>query len=165
MVRHARPADAEAIAAIVTEAFGRDEEARLVERLRATGRLRCELVAVEDGGIVGHVAFSPVRIGDDGGEGRWWGLAPLAVSPARQRSGIGAGLVREGLEAARRAGVTLVVVLGEPAYYGRFGFAPADRLRLACVYPAPPEYFMACCPVPASLPSGTIHYDAAFDGL
>jgi putative acetyltransferase len=165
MPRRPTAADAEAIAALVTEAFGRDDEATLVERLRAAGRLCCELVVEADSGIVGHIAFSPVRIDNDGGEGRWWGLAPLAVAPAQQRRGLGGELVRAGLEAARRAGATLVVVLGEPAYYGRFGFAPAGRLGLACVYPAPPDYFMACRPVAACLPSGTVHYDAAFDGL
>lgn len=165
MIRRTAPADAPAIGALVTAAFGQDAEAKLVERLRGAGRLICELAAEEDGAIVGHIAFSPVRIGEDRGDGRWWGLAPLAVVPARQRRGIGAALVRRGLDTASRAGVTLVVVLGEPAYYGRFGFLPAERLGLRCVYDAPAEYFMACQPTAAPLPSGTVHYDAAFDGL
>ena len=74
-------------------------------------------------------------------------------------------MVRAGLDAALQSRASLVVVLGEPGYYGRFGFTPAGRLGLACVYPASPEYFMACRPTPAHLPSGTVHYDEAFDGL
>lgn len=169
-IRPATAADAAAIDALVAEAFGQEAEARLVERLRAGGRMACELVAEEDGAIVGHVAFSPVRIGEDGrvgedGGGRWWGLAPLAVAPGWQKRGIGAALVRRGLAAAAEAGVTLVVVLGSPAYYGRFGFVPAERLRLRCVYEVPSDHFMACQPQPAALPAGTVRYDAAFDGL
>lgn len=165
MIRETTPADTAAITSLVTGAFGQEGEARLVERLRASDRLTCELVAEEGGAILGHIAFSPVRIDQDGGGGRWWGLAPLAVAPDRQKQGIGAALVRAGLEAAAASGVTLVVVLGEPAYYGRFGFAPADRLGLSCIYEVPSDCFMACRPRPAGLPSGTVRYDAAFDGL
>lgn len=150
---------------MVTGAFGQDAEAKLVARLRAAGCLTCELVAEEDGGIVGHIAFSPVRIDLNAGDSHWWGLAPLAVAPAWQRRGVGAALVRAGLDTASRADATLVVVLGEPAYYGRFGFTPAERLQLGCVYEVPGEYFMAWQPHAAVLPSGTVHYDAAFDGL
>lgn len=163
-IRSATAADAAAITGLVAEAFGQDAEAKLVERLQAGGRLSCELVAVEGGAVVGHVAFSPVRIGEDGGDGRWWGLAPLAVTPARQRRGIGAALVRQGLAAAA-AGAMLVVVLGSPAYYARFGFRPAERLGLRCVYDVPADHFMAWQPTPAAVPAGTVRYDAAFDGL
>ena len=164
-IRAATAADAVAIDILVAQAFGQDAEARLVERLRASDRMTCELVAEEDGAIVGQITFSPVRIGDDHGEDRWWGLAPLSVAPAWQKRGIGAGLIGAGLDVARLAGVTLVAVLGEPAYYGRFGFLPAERLGLRCVYEVPGEYFMACQPVAGVLPAGTVHYDAAFDGL
>jgi putative acetyltransferase len=165
MIRAAKPADAEAVTALVTSAFGRDDEARLVERLRATDRLTWELVAEEDGALVGHIAFSPVRIGDETGNGQWWGLAPLAVAQAHRRRGIGAELVRSGLDAARLAGVTLVVVLGEPAFYGRLGFEPAEKLGLVSVYPVPPECFMALRLGTGKPPAGTLRYDPAFDAL
>ncbi len=165
MIRAAATADAPGILALVTQAFGQDAEANLVDRLRALDRLTCELVAEECGVIVGHIAFSPVRIGDDSGAGLWWGLAPLAVAPASQKRGIGSTLVRTGLDAARSAGASLVVVLGEPDYYGRFGFRPAEQLGLRCIYDVPRKYFMACRPMPATVPSGTVRYDEAFDGL
>lgn len=142
IVERPGPSEERAIAALVTAAFGQPDEALLVDRLRAAGRLTLELVAREGDALVGHIAFSAVGIGTAQGDGRWWALAPLAVAPHRQRQGIGAALVRTGLTAAWRAGATLVLVLGEPAYYARFGFLPADRLGLRCPYPAPPECFM-----------------------
>ncbi len=164
-MRPAQAADAAAVTRLVADAFGQEAEARLVERLRAGGRMACEFVVEADGAIVGHVAFSSVRIGADEGGGLRWGLAPLAVAPACRRRGIGAALVRHGLAAAADAGVTLAVVLGSPAYYGRFGFRPAALLGLRCVYDVPADHFMAWQPVPVAVPAGTVHYDAAFDGL
>ncbi|KGX22891.1 acetyltransferase family protein [Burkholderia pseudomallei] len=133
-------------------------ERRIVDALRVDGRLSVSLVAVRDGRLVGHVAFSPVAIGA-GGEG-WHGLAPLAVWPGCQRQGIGAALVRAGLDALRRAGARGCVVLGEPAYYARFGFGPAGDI----VFPqAPPDALMA---LPfgehAPRPAGELRYHASF---
>jgi putative acetyltransferase len=100
------------------------------------------LVAERGGEVVGHILFSPVRI-DSGGESvAAVGLAPMAVLPAQQRTGIGSALVRTGLAECRRAGHGSVVVLGHPAYYPRFGFVPASRHGLAWEHPAPDEAFM-----------------------
>src|SRR6185295_5905953 len=102
-----------------------------VDALRAAGRLTVSLVAEVDGRVVGHVAFSPVDVPSSrAGEG----LAPLAVAEDFRRQGIGAALVAAGLEACRAAGVGFVVVLGEPAYYGRFGFRPAREFGLVDEY-------------------------------
>ena len=161
MVERPGPGDTPAITAVVTAAFRRTDEAVLVDRLRAAGRLTLELIARESDRLVGHVAFSAVGIGASPGDGRWWALAPLAVVPDRQRRGIGAALVRAGLDAAGRAGVTLVLVLGDPAHYGRFGFAPAARLGLRCPYPAPPDHFMAWHRG-APPPCGTVAYAPEF---
>lgn len=120
MIRYARARDHALIAEVVTEAFGRADEADLVARLRADDDVLFELVSADaDGGVGGHVLFS-----------RLWGdrpalfaaLAPLAVRPGLQGGGVGSALVRAGIEALREFGAHGVLVLGEPAYYGRFGF-------------------------------------------
>src|SRR5690606_18603384 len=95
-------------------------EPAIVDRLRADGDLTISLVAEDGGEIVGHIAFSPVTI-SDGNEG-WFGLGPVAVAPQRQREGIGAALIEHGLALLRERGSAGCVVLGDPAYYGRFGF-------------------------------------------
>ncbi|KIX46459.1 GCN5 family acetyltransferase [Burkholderia pseudomallei] len=162
-LRGERAGDAAALARVIVAAFadepqGGQFERRIVDALRADGRLSVSLVAVRDGRLVGHVAFSPVAIGA-GGEG-WHGLAPLAVWPGCQRQGIGAALVRAGLDVLRRAGARGCVVLGEPAYYARFGFGPAGDI----VFPqAPPDALMA---LPfgehAPCPAGELRYHASF---
>jgi putative acetyltransferase len=119
MIRSARPADHPAIAEVVTAAFGRADEAELVARLRADGDAVFELVAEADGAIVGHIFFS--RLWADRAE-LYGALAPLAVAPGRQGQGFGSQLVKSGLEYAREFGCHGLLVLGDPAYYGRFGF-------------------------------------------
>ncbi len=119
MIRYARPADHPAIADVIAAAFGRADEAQLVERLRADGDVLFELVAEEDGAVVGHILFS--RLWADRAE-LYGALAPLAVAPDRQGQGVGSNLSRRGLECAREFGCHGLLVLGEPAYYGRFGF-------------------------------------------
>lgn len=100
------------------------------------------LVATIDGLVVGHILFTPVTI-EPAVDRRLAGLAPMAVRPEHQRSGIGGQLIRAGLEECRRHGYAAVVVLGHPEYYPRFGFAPAHTFGLACEFPSPPEAFMA----------------------
>ena len=161
-IREERPGD-EAATAALTEAAFRDlpysdgTEATIIERLRADGNLALSLVAEDSGGtIVGHAAFSPVTIA---GEAQgWYGLGPLSVSPARQREGIGSALVRGGLERLAGERAAGCVVLGEPAYYGRFGFRHEPRLS----YPGPrPEYFQMVA-FADSWPEGTVRYAPAF---
>ena len=162
-IRPEQPADTDAIRALTTEAFAAaphssGTEAAIVDGLRAAGALTLSLVAVQDGAIVGHVAFSPVTI--DGAESGWFGLGPVSVRPDRQRGGIGSGLIREGLRRLRENGAGGSVLLGDPAYYGRFGFAADPALVLEGV---PPEYFMRLA-FDAEPPAGTVRYHAAFDG-
>jgi putative acetyltransferase len=132
MIRYARAADHPLIAEVVTEAFGRADEADLVARLRADEDVLFELVSTgADGGVGGHVLFS-----------RLWGdrpqlfaaLAPLAVRPGLQRGGVGSALVRAGIDALREFGAHGVLVLGEPAYYGRFGFTREAAAQVASPY-------------------------------
>jgi putative acetyltransferase len=123
VVRPEGPADRDAIDALLEAAFGGRWEADLVRRLRDGGALAHSLVAATgDGAIVGHVAFSPLPIATDGGPVAALALAPLAVAPWRRRQGVGSLLVRAGRPGASDAGAPLVVALGDPAYYGRFGF-------------------------------------------
>jgi putative acetyltransferase len=119
IVRPERPRDIDAIRAVHDAAFGGAAEGRLVDALRAAGKLVVSLVAESDGEAVGHIGFSPVT---SAAAARGFGLAPLAVRPDAQRRGIGGKLVVEGLAAIARSGAEFVVVLGDPRYYGRFGF-------------------------------------------
>lgn len=127
VLRCEEPGDVPAIRDVVSVAFPGDLESRLVECLRASGRLFVSVVALVEGRVVGHIAFSPVTH-----EGRQIGvgLAPLAVHPDFQRQGVGRRLVETGLSACQDRGFPCVVVLGDPAYYGRFGFAPASNWGL-----------------------------------
>jgi putative acetyltransferase len=146
-VREERPGDAPAIRLVHEAAFPTLAEAALVAALRAAGRLAVSLVALEADAVVGHVACSPLAV--PGG----LGLAPLGVVPARQRRGIGAELVRAGPDAGRAGGAAFAVVLGEPAYYARFGFAPASRWGLLdeC---GGGDAFQALPLVPEGVPAG-----------
>lgn len=142
-IRDECESDVGAIASLITHAFLTAEhadgnEAAIVDALRAADALDVSLVAESDGVLTGHVAFSPVLI--DGRDARWFGLGPLAVAPDYRRQGAGEALVRQGLARLRAAGASGCVVLGDPDYYARFGFAPDPALVLPDV-PAP--YFHA----------------------
>lgn len=156
-------ADRDAVHALNAAAFGQPDEAELVDRLREQATPYLALVAEEAGEIVGHIAFTPVTVD---GATDVLGLAPMAVRPDRQRDGIGSELVRAGLAACAEAGAAAVVVLGHPAYYPRFGFAPAHTFGLRDSYGAPPEAFMALELTPGALAeaTGTVHYHDAFAG-
>ena len=130
IIRPEGPADYEAVSRAVADAFGRENEARLVERMRDTPNYLPELslVAEEDGAIAGHVMFTYVTLDDDA-RGILC-LAPLSVTPKRQKDGIGGALIKEGAARADALGEPLVVLVGHPAYYPRFGFEPARPLGL-----------------------------------
>lgn len=137
MIRYAIPADRPAIAAVIEAAFGRVDEARLTEALRADEDAMFELVALEGEAVVGHILFS--RLWADRDE-LYAALAPLAVDPGRQRTGVGSRLVRAGLESARQFGAHGVLVLGDPAYYGRFGFTAATAAEVRAPYAGRPAF-------------------------
>lgn len=162
-LRPEQAADAPAIAALIAQAFAGHRhsggtEPAIVRALRAAGALTLSLVAVDDSGeIVGHIAFSPVSIA--GHSGRWYGLGPLSVRPALQRMGIGSRLMTEGLARLEALGAEGCVVLGEPAYYGRWGFVVHEGLS----YPGvPAEYFMALA-FAGDVPHGEVAYHPAFE--
>ncbi len=143
LLREEAAADIAAIAAVNRAAFGRPDEAALVDALRAANRLTLSLVAIADDEVVGHIAFSPVTITGARGTVAALGLAPMAVTPGWQRRGVGVRLITDSLERLRDAGHRAVVVLGHPDYYPGFGFTPASRLGLRWEHPAPDEAFMA----------------------
>lgn len=161
-LRAESPADHAAIHAL-TEAAFRDAahsshtEQFIVDALRSRGELSISLVAEAQGQVVGHIALSPVTISD--GSTGWFGLGPISVLPAWQGQGIGAALMHAALEALRQQGAHGCVLLGEPAYYGRFGFRAEPGLVLPGV---PPEYFQALCLQPP-LAQGEVQYSPAFE--
>ncbi|CAN1571199.1 COG3153 Predicted acetyltransferase [Caulobacteraceae bacterium] len=124
VIRPAAPEDHAAIRDVITAAFtaefGKSDEAGLVDALRADGDALLELVAEEDGVVVGHILFSPLAA-DTGA--RFAALAPLSVQPGRQKDGLGTCLMETAHELLRASGIEAVIVLGHPAYYSRVGYS------------------------------------------
>ena len=139
IVRPAAAGDHAMIRAVTEAAFAesRGDEAGIIEGVRAEGRVLAELVAEDDGQVVGHVLFSRMRADPPRAVA---GLGPVAVAPARQRTGIGDALCRAGIEACRAAGMEAIVVLGHPPYYPRFGFSTAAAAKLASPYAGRPAF-------------------------
>jgi putative acetyltransferase len=159
-VRPARSSDAPAVRALLQAAFGGTAEADLIERLREDGELLLALVAAQPD-VVGYVAFSRLIVEGTSHADPAIALAPLAVVPAMQRHGIGAALTRTGLDMFTRAGEALAFVVGNPAYYTRFGFAPADAF--ASPYTGP--HFMVRRLAPHAPSAGVVRYPRAFADL
>lgn len=156
------PADAAAIGAVTAAAFreqphSRQTEVQIIDALRRAGALSLSLVAHLNGEVVGHVAFSPVTI--TGGAPGWYGLGPLSVAPVVQGMGVGTALVWHGLRTMRQQGAAGCVVLGVPAYYGRFGFRSTPALRLERALPG----CFLVRPFERLIPLGTLRYHEAFD--
>jgi putative acetyltransferase len=139
--RDERAGDEDAIRRVHLEAFGGGLEARLVDLLRERRKAVISLVAEEAGHVVGHILFSPVTI-EPRSDCRALGLAPLGVLPANQRTGVGSALIREGLRCSKRAGYDLVVLVGDPAYYTRFGFHAAKPHGLDNEYGVNDEFMV-----------------------
>lgn len=142
VIRPETPADADAIDAILIDAFESDAEATLVRALRAEPAFdpALSLIAIEDDQPLGHILFTPAPIVDASNEHPALALAPMAVRADRQRRGIGTALVRAGLDACRARAHDIVHVLGHPAYYPRFGFRPAPAIT--CPFDPSGEAFM-----------------------
>lgn len=141
-IREEAAQDFAAIHEVEEQAFGQSDEADLVDALRQRGAVVLSLVALLDGQVVGHILFTPVSIESAVGTFSAIGLGPMAVSPLHQRRGIGSELVRRGLDNLRAAGHELVVVLGHPDYYPRFGFVPSVRYAIRSEYDVPDDVFM-----------------------
>ena len=141
-IRMEEPKDEGAVFEVNLKAFGQRDEAELVALLREKGAVSLSLVVVLEGRIVGHILFSPVRIESGVSEFPALGLAPMAVLPEFQGKGVGSELVLRGIEECRSLGHEIVVVLGHPKYYPRFGFVPAKPLGIRCEFEAPDDAWM-----------------------
>jgi len=137
-IREEQPDDIAAIREVNQRAFAQSQEANIVDALRANGAAMLSLVAIIDGHIAGHIMYSPIAVGGVIGAA----LGPMAVLPEHQRQGIGGRLVEAGTKRLSTTGVPVIVVLGHPAFYPRFGFKPASRFEVSCEWPVPDEVFM-----------------------
>jgi putative acetyltransferase len=158
IIRAETPGDRSAIRDVVVEAFTGTQEADLIEGLRRDGALAISLVAEMDGRICGHVALSRLKSPSCA-----LALAPLAVASVRQRQGIGSTLVRSAIDAAKLDRAEMIFVLGEPGYYGRFGFTIEAAAPLPSPYAGP--HFMALKLFSRADPIGPVVYADAFDAL
>ncbi len=166
-IRHESELDLNHIESITYQAFenhphhepgAKPTEHLIVNRLREANALTLSLVCEEEEQLIGHIALSPVLIG--GSESRWLGLGPVSVAPSHQGKGIGGALIREALSQVQNLGFEGVVLLGEPQYYGRFGFKAQPELTLSGV---PAEYFLALS-FNGEFPEGEVSYHSAFFG-
>ncbi len=115
---------------VVAKAFGREDEAALLDELRQQGCLMFSLVAESHGKLIGHVAFSTLPLETGDGTLIAAALAPMSVVPEWQRKGVGSALIHRGMTICRERSVPIVVVVGDPAYYGRFGFTAEAACKL-----------------------------------
>lgn len=162
IIRPEQLADAAAIEYVTIAAFknaphSSGTEPFIVRELRAANALTVSLLAEIAGQVVGHVAISPVQISD--GASNWYGLGPVSVLPTYQGKGIGVQLIDAALARVQAMSAAGCVVLGEPEYYVRFGFAPFPGLELPGV---PAEYFQAIL-WSSCVPQGEVAYHPAFE--
>jgi putative acetyltransferase len=137
-IRHEKPEDTPLVYSVIERTFKRDAEAKLADKLRRACSDHLSLVADDNGTIVGHIMFTPVRIENDTVI-QGMGLAPMAVLPSRQRRGIGTLLIKTGLQILAGKGCPFVIVLGHPDYYPRFGFQPASRFNIKSQWDGVPD--------------------------
>jgi putative acetyltransferase len=149
-IRRERPGDEPAIAHVNNQAFGQPDEARIIDAIRQAGHATISLVALLDQTIVGHILFTPLTIDSPGSAAL--GLGPMAVLPQFQRQGIGSMLVQAGLQECAKTDCQIVVVIGHPEFYPRFGFRPARPLGLQCQFDVPDPVFMVLELTPGALP-------------
>jgi putative acetyltransferase len=160
-IRSERPGDAAAVRTLLDAAFGGDVESKVVERLRADGDFVLSLVAENREGVAGYAGFPRLVLRLDERNVPVVGLAPVGVSPSLQRNGIGSALIRDGFARLKDRAERLVFVLGDPAYYGRFGFTVMEGF--VSRYAGP--YFQALMLAPDAPRAGRVSYPKAFDDL
>ncbi|MDH4274113.1 MAG: N-acetyltransferase [Gammaproteobacteria bacterium] len=166
LVRWEEATDKAAVYALNESAFGTSAEANLVDILRREAQPIVSLVAEDNKIVVGHIMFTAVSLSGHPGI-KIMGLAPLAVAPLHQNTGIGTTLVHAGLQQCKASGYGAAVVLGHPGYYPRFGFKPSARFGIGCEYEVSEEKFMVMELQEGYLhgKTGIIKYHSAFTGL
>jgi putative acetyltransferase len=162
IIRDDASTDIPAISQITIAAFesleiSRHTEQFIIEVLRAAGALTISLVAVLDGRVIGHIAFSPVTVSD--GTQDWYGLGPVSVLPEFQRKGVGTLLMQQGLSRLKALHARGCCLVGHPEYYRRFGFQNIPGLIVEGV---PPEYFFGLS-FDGHLPRGAVAFHEAFN--
>ncbi len=167
MIRPETADDFNAIYLINQLAFNRENEARLVMELRSAGAIILSLVAQMEDRIVGHILFSPVVITDADSQWQAVGLGPMAVLPQFQHRGIGSALIHAGLAELNKLDHDVVVVLGHPGFYPRFGFKPSKPFGIAWEIDVPEEVFMVKELRSGALNGrkGVVRYHPAFNGV
>lgn len=160
-IRDEIPNDRNAIFALTKAAFAPmpysdGSEPAIIDGLRDDGDLALSLVATEAGLIVGHIAFSPVTI--DGVDNHWFGLGPVSVAVAEQGRGVGGNLIREGLARLKSLGANGCVLVGNPAYYCRFGFRSDGEI----MYEGMPSEYVQWLSFDGTSPKGRLKYSPAF---
>ncbi|HEY3827140.1 MAG TPA: N-acetyltransferase [Bryobacteraceae bacterium] len=167
LIREEQPADREQVRKVNEAAFGRPDEADLIDRLRAANDILLSLVAESDSAatdsvVVGHILFSRMTVETAQGSVPAVALAPMAVLPSHQNQKVGSRLVSEGLAQLRVRGERIVIVLGHRHFYPRFGFSSEMARSLAS--PFPPDAYMALelCDGALAGIRGAVRYSAAF---
>ncbi|MHC4212539.1 MAG: GNAT family N-acetyltransferase [Planctomycetota bacterium] len=140
--REEKPEDVAQIRRLNDLAFGETGEGELVDKLRQREAITLSMVAEDKGKILGHILFTNVAIRNNEAEFTALGIGPMAVLPQYQRKGIGSGLMEAAIEKCRELGHEIVVVLGHPEFYPRFGFVTSAPLGIRCQFDAPEEAFM-----------------------
>lgn len=161
ILRNEQDQDVDAIFKLTESAFKNAEhtdhtEQFIVNALRKAQLLTLSIVAEREQQIIGHVAISPVQISS--GAPNWYGLGPISVAPEYQQQGVGSALMQHSLQQLKQLGASGCVVLGDPAYYSKFGFNVIQELTLAGV---PAEYFQALS-FTGMFPQGEVAYSQAF---
>jgi putative acetyltransferase len=162
IIRKEKPLDIDKITYVTEEAFkdnahSNNTDSFIIKGLRRSGALTISLVAEIGGEVVGHIAFSPVRITD--GSSDWYGLGPISVLPEYQNLGIGKAMVKKGLSMLKELGGKGCILVGDPGYYKRFGFKAVAGLS----HDGVPHRFVLALPLEENnLPRGKVEFHKSF---